>query len=172
MITRARGENLLHEMRIGFRLQPLLYPRCRASVESRHVFGFSYVFFSKSPVQRRTFQQRMGTGLRGLELFGHSVKGVFIPCSNEALELLGIERAEPCQFCEYASLCRRFERQAPARMARFLQQLLPERRDKFESGPNYYGRHGLSGRSGPAPFRLSTSSTKSMSSIVVVPIKK
>jgi hypothetical protein len=130
-------ENLCHEMRIGFRLQPLLYPWLQQA--SAHRTGpairFSYVFFGKSPLQEKTVpDEEMGPADDWLQLFASILsRGVFIPCSNEALELLGIERAEPCQFCEYASLCRRFERRAPVRMAQFLHQLLPERLAKFEA---------------------------------------
>jgi len=129
-------ENLCHEIRIGFRLQPLLYPWLQsASAQGGDAaIRFSYVFFGKSPVQEKTVSvEEMGPVEEWLHLFaGILSKGIFVPCSNEALEILGVERAEPCQFCEYASLCRRFERRAPARMARFLEQLLPERLAKFE----------------------------------------
>ncbi len=130
-------ENLCHEIRIGFRLQPLLYPWLQqqaSAAGTRAPIRFSYVFFGRSPVQEKTVSvEETGPVEEWLRLFaGILSRGVFIPCSNEALEMLGIERAEPCQFCEYASLCRRFERQAPVRMARFLEQLLPERLAKFE----------------------------------------
>ena len=129
-------DNLCHEIRIGFRLQPLLYPWLqRVSGQNTDApIRFSYVFFGKSPVQEKTISlEEMRPVEDWLRLFADILaKGVFIPCSNEALELLGIERAEPCQFCEYGSVCRRFERQSPARMARFLQELLPERLAKFE----------------------------------------
>ena len=128
-------ENLCHEIGIGFRLQPLLYPWLQqASAQtSGTAIRFSYVFFGKSPLQEKTVSVEQMGPEEWLQLFaGILSRGAFVPCSNEALELLGIERAEPCQFCEYASLCRRFERQAPARMARFLVQLLPERLAKFE----------------------------------------
>ncbi|MFB3904797.1 MAG: PD-(D/E)XK nuclease family protein [Acidobacteriota bacterium] len=131
-------ENLSHEIRIGFRLQPLLYPWLQQAAEDSQetAIRFSYVFFGKSPVQEKTVSvEEMGPVEDWLRLFADVLsRGVYVPCSNEALELLGIEKAEPCQFCDYASLCRRFERRAPARMARFLQRLLPERLAKFEQG--------------------------------------
>ncbi|RPJ81973.1 MAG: hypothetical protein EHM18_16240, partial [Acidobacteria bacterium] len=131
-------DGLCHEMRMGFRLQPLLYPWLQqASAQTTGApIRFSYVFFAKSPVQEKTVSVDQMTPVEEwLGLFADILsRGIFIPCSNEALELLGVERAEPCQFCEYASLCRRFERQAPARMAHFLEQLLPERLAKFDQG--------------------------------------
>ncbi|RPJ59055.1 MAG: PD-(D/E)XK nuclease family protein [Acidobacteria bacterium] len=131
-------DGLCHEMRMGFRLQPLLYPWLQqASAQTTGApIRFSYVFFAKSPIQEKTVSVDQMTPVEEwLSLFADILsRGIFIPCSNEALELLGVERAEPCQFCEYASLCRRFERQAPARMAHFLEQLLPERLAKFDQG--------------------------------------
>ncbi|RPI25376.1 MAG: PD-(D/E)XK nuclease family protein [Acidobacteria bacterium] len=129
-------ETLQTEVRNGFRLQPLLYPWLHqmSGEGPGKPTRFSYVFFGKSPVQEKSVCAEQSDSIEDwLALFARILReGAYVACSNEALELLGIEKAEPCQYCEYPSLCRRFERQAPARIARFLTQFLPERLAKFQ----------------------------------------
>ncbi|HXK58999.1 MAG TPA: PD-(D/E)XK nuclease family protein [Acidobacteriota bacterium] len=132
-------DNLCQEIKLGFRLQPLLYPwlQEQSGEPVAKPVRFAYVFFGKTPVQEKRVSTDLGQSIDDwLRLFARILKkGLYLASSNEALEFLGVERAQPCQYCEYASLCRRFEREAPARMARFLTELHPDRLAMFETNP-------------------------------------
>jgi len=131
-------ETLDKEVKAGFRLQPLLYrwlARQSQAGAPRSV-GFSYVFFGHTPLEERAVSDE---DVGAAEVWLSSVflpvlsEGRFIPISNEALETLGFEKLDTCQFCECSSLCRRFERRAPRRFAQLASELAPQRLERLEA---------------------------------------
>ena len=60
-------------------------------------------------------------------------EGLYLPLSKETLELHQVEKVNPCQFCDYISLCRRFDPGAPLRSFKFSQERLSSRIDAIQS---------------------------------------
>jgi ATP-dependent helicase/DNAse subunit B len=122
-------EHLDEEIRLGFRLQPILYPwlllRNNPSFEES---SFSYVFLGGSGRPKEVAVPGTGNAEQWLALLSDILKrGVYLPASNEALEQLGVEKANACQYCECASLCRRFERGFRSRASSLLREHLEDR---------------------------------------------
>lgn len=94
------------ELRLGFYLQPSLYPWLYDS-EGKHAPGFSYFFLGEQPPKHEPVEStvnlsRFFEGIREI-----LTKGSYFATSNEIFRSLGIETARPCQNCEFGSLCRR-----------------------------------------------------------------
>jgi len=122
-------EHLNEEIRLGFRLQPILYPwlllRNEPSFEEA---GFSYVFLGGNGRPKEVAVPGTGNAEQWLVLLSAILKrGAYLPASNEALEQLGVEKANACQYCECASLCRRFERGFRSRVSSLLSEHLGDR---------------------------------------------
>jgi hypothetical protein len=131
-------DNLGQEMRVGFRLQPLLYRWLarQDQPEGSPPTRFSYVFFGRTPIRERPVaDDDLNLATDWLEnVFAPILSGgLYLSISNEALESLGFEKMDACQYCEFVSLCRRFERGAPERFANLLQKYVPDRLKRFES---------------------------------------
>ncbi|HSR67818.1 MAG TPA: PD-(D/E)XK nuclease family protein [Acidobacteriota bacterium] len=117
---------LEREIQAGFQLQPSLYPWLwRGS--SGEEGDFVYVFLGDSPpcafsVRDVPPAQEALASLRPL-----LQEAVCTPLSNEACRALGLERLQPCRYCDFASVCRRHDASAPSRMADHFRSRAPSR---------------------------------------------
>ncbi len=139
-------ENLHEEIRLGFKLQPILYPwlatQNAGNVEDAR---FSYVFLGGNGRPKEVPIPSTGNAEQWLALLSDILqRGVYLPSSNETLEQLGVEKANSCQYCECPSLCRRFERGFRTRAASLLQTHLADRVRSFrgELGSGVRGDEG------------------------------
>ena len=128
----SRTSRLQREIILGYRMQPVLYPWIASGGEEEEPRGdFSYIFLGDSPptekVVRKSFDvenflKPMAETLR---------QGIYLPTPTETMELAGITNANPCQFCQFDSLCRRFDRGADRRYFKFLKRKLVSRWHNF-----------------------------------------
>ncbi|HSR52518.1 MAG TPA: PD-(D/E)XK nuclease family protein [Acidobacteriota bacterium] len=125
---RDPGYKLDDQIGAGFRLQASLYPWLWQQ-QSAALPGFSYVFLAESPPASR--QAREAPSAEDvLTPLGPILKGGRWPAlSNEACSRLGLDRLEPCQYCDFASLCRRHDASAPRQLADAFRRQAPQRLD-------------------------------------------
>jgi hypothetical protein len=115
------------ELRLGYRLQPLLYPWLYSQATGESEIDFAYVFMSEDP----PLTERVQPGLSSDEFFTGYLEilsqGAYLCFSKEAAQSLDLEDLDPCRYCDYISLCRRFESTAPNRARHFFERLLAGR---------------------------------------------
>ncbi len=122
---------------LGFVLQPLLYPllyTAQSGTESAP--EFCYIFLGEQPpaeesIARESYPPKLIESLAEL-MRG----GFFFPTSNQALEKIGLDRVRPCAWCDFDSLCRRFEFGRSSSSMNFLHRKVPGRFSgiKIENG--------------------------------------
>ena len=125
-------QQVAKEVELGFRLQPLLYPWLLQQGDYRHHSArFSYAFLGNDPPEMYSPGASPTTG-QLLPYFRKVLReGRYLPASKEALEQLGIQ-ANPCQYCDYPSLCRRFDPDSEEAFAAGFQDLFSERFEATE----------------------------------------
>ena len=120
-------QQLAREVELGFRLQPVLYPWLLQQGEYRgRTMRFSYAFLGNHPPEIHSPGASSATG-QLLPYFQRVLReGRYVPASKEALERLGIQ-ANSCQYCDYPSLCRRFDPHSEETFAAGFQDLFAQR---------------------------------------------
>lgn len=129
--------DLKWEVQSGYRIQPLLYPWILENQRSRpSETGFSFLFLGERPPAEWAVPESSTDVTRFLKPFAEILKkGMYVPTPSETMQLLDIPKADSCRFCEYASLCRRFDRGASHRYLRFFREQLSSRlKALFQSG--------------------------------------
>ena len=124
-------KQLKREMLLGYRIQPILYPWIfdQETSDPRESI-FSFVFLGDSPPVERTMPHSSLEVTRFLEPLGEILRdGLYLPISKETLELHQLGNVNPCEYCDYISLCRRFDHDAPHRAFRFSNEQLSSRID-------------------------------------------
>ena len=132
----ATRADLKWEVQSGYRIQPLLYPWILENQRSGpSETGFSFLFLGERPPAERAVESSTDV-TRFLKPFAEILKkGMYVPTPSETMQLLDIPKADSCRFCEYASLCRRFDRGASHRYLRFFREQLSSRLEAlFQSG--------------------------------------
>jgi hypothetical protein len=122
-------------MLLGYRIQPILYPLIfDQEPGGPHSSTFSFIFLGDSPPIETTLSHSLVEVNRFLQPLGEILQeGLYLPLSKETLELHQVEKVNPCQFCDYISLCRRFDPGAPLRSFKFSQERLSSRIDAIQS---------------------------------------
>jgi hypothetical protein len=123
------GRQLEEDMRLGYRIQPLLYPWIfDQEPGGPHESTFSFVFLGPPPPVERTMPQPSLEVERFLEPLAEILRdGLYLPISKETMELHQLEKVNPCTFCDYISLCRRFDHGASQRYFKFAKERLSSR---------------------------------------------
>ena len=129
------GKQLERDMLLGYRIQPILYPWIfDQEAAGPHESTFSFEFLGDSPPVERTMPKSSVEATRFLEPLGEILRdGLYLPLSKETLELHQLEKVNPCEYCDYISLCRRFDHGAPERAFRFSNERLGSRIDAILS---------------------------------------
>jgi RecB family exonuclease len=122
-------KQLEEEMFLGYRIQPILYPWIfDQEPGGPHQSTFSFVFLGDSPPAEREITHSSQEVTRFLEPLGEILRdGLYLPISKETLELHQLDKVNPCAFCDYISLCRRFDHGAHHRYFRFSNERLSSR---------------------------------------------
>ena len=107
----ASLEEKVMALRLGFLLQPLLYP-CLYQTQQGLSYSpsFSFIFLGTSPPQEIMIPVPEGSEeiLPSLESLMES--GSFFPTSTELMRKWGLKTAKSCLYCDFISVCRRFDR--------------------------------------------------------------
>ncbi|MEE2822565.1 MAG: PD-(D/E)XK nuclease family protein [Acidobacteriota bacterium] len=141
--------SLKKAMRLGYRIQPVLYPWIfNQEATGPHKSNFSFVFLGDSPPVEKPLPEDDSFQVEFfLEPLREILKeGLYLPLSRETLELHQSEKGggrpkslnlpswvNPCTFCNYASLCRRFDHGAPERYFSLSKKWLSSRIDAILS---------------------------------------
>ena len=118
---------LEREVRLGYRIQPTLYPWMYGrETASSQAITFSFIFLGESPPNDKEVP-----GAREVEDFleplGEILKaGMYLPMPTQTLELHGIE-APSCRYCDYASLCRKWDAGAYQHFFKLSKEQIPLR---------------------------------------------
>ena len=122
-------KQLKEDMRLGYRIQPILYPWIfDQEPAGPHDSTFSFVFLGDPPPVERTMPHSPLEVERFLEPLAEILRdGLYLPISKETMELHQLEKVNPCGFCDYISLCRRFDHGASQRYFRFSKERLSSR---------------------------------------------
>jgi ATP-dependent helicase/DNAse subunit B len=135
-VSKAQREK---EIRLGFRLQPTLYPWLyRDDKELADSPSFSYIFLGNHPPQEVSVEEaenpnRLLATLSQLLLAGH-----YFPICDQTLEEWGLGKMSSCRHCELDSLCRRFDPAYPAKSKAFFRSLAVDRY-LLMTGPKPFG---------------------------------
>jgi len=113
---------------LGFVLQPLLYPllyTTQSGIEEAP--EFCYIFLGEQPPAEE-FIARESYAPNLLEFLAELLRGgFFFPTSNQAFEEIGFDKVKPCAWCNFDSLCRRFESGRSSTSMNFLHRKVPGR---------------------------------------------
>ena len=109
--------DLKREVFLGYRVQPILYPWIFREQNPKAEADFSYIFLGESPPQEMEVHDRPAAEEFLRPLAEILEKGMYLPTPTETLKLQGIEGANSCRYCEFISLCRRFDPGAQRRYA-------------------------------------------------------
>ena len=133
----VKGKQLQREVSLGYRMQPILYPWIfRQENSNQPEAAFSFIFLGAAPPQEEAVNDHPEVEELLRPLAEILSTGMYLPTPTETMKLHGIEGADPCQYCEYISLCRRFDRRARDRYFRFSQEHLSSRLESMkDSGP-------------------------------------
>jgi len=108
-------------------MQPILYPWIFSHQKPQTEAKFSFIFLGESPPQQVEVKDRPAVEEFLRPLAEILEKGMYLPTPTETLKLHEIEGANSCQYCEFVSLCRRFDRGAQRRYAGFSEKEISSR---------------------------------------------
>ncbi len=109
--------DLKREVFLGYRVQPILYPWIFRQQNQKTEAEFSYIFLRESPPQEMEVPDRPAAEEFLRPLAKILEKGMYLPTPTETLKSQGIKGANSCRYCEFISLCRRFDPGAQRRYA-------------------------------------------------------
>jgi len=116
------------ELLLGYQMQPYLYPWLVKKAGMGKSPEFQFVFLGENPpvIQPASTDLTAEDLLKSLaEVF---TQGYYFPTSSEALQrYLGYEQISPCAWCEFISVCRRFEGSSPYHGFDLFRQRVSER---------------------------------------------
>ncbi len=125
-------KELTREVSLGYRMQPILYPWIFSHQKHQTEAKFSFIFLGESPPQQMEVKNQPAVEEFLRPLAEILEKGMYLPTPTETLKLNEIEGANSCQYCEFISLCRRFDRGAKYRYSRFSKKQLSSRLDAMK----------------------------------------
>ena len=125
--------DLKREVFLGYRVQPILYPWIFRQQNPEAEAEFSFIFLGVSPPQEMKVENRPAVEEFLRPLAEILEKGMYLPTPTETLKLNGIEGADSCRYCEFISLCRRFDPGAQPRYAEFSEKHLSSRLETMRS---------------------------------------
>ncbi|GAB4231687.1 MAG: hypothetical protein Kow00109_03950 [Acidobacteriota bacterium] len=115
---------------VGWYLQPFLYPWLWEQGE-RGPASFAYIYIDTGQVKEVETGTLEG-GREWLEELGELLASSrLLPTPREAYEALGYRNTDPCHYCPFPSLCRKFEK-SPAEHLAALESLPSRRRRRLE----------------------------------------
>ncbi|MEE8161486.1 MAG: PD-(D/E)XK nuclease family protein, partial [Acidobacteriota bacterium] len=120
---------LSRDVSLGYRIQPVLYPWIFLEGKSKSCApaAFSFIFLGDSPPSERALDPQLNVE-EFLKPFAEMLEtGMYLPTPSETMRRCEIEGADSCLFCEYASLCRRFDWGACDRYVDLAEQELSSR---------------------------------------------
>ncbi len=120
---------LSRDVSLGYKIQPVLYPWILAEGRSQSTApaAFSFIFLGDSPPSEKALDPQLNVE-EFLKPFAEMLEtGMYLPTPSETMRELEIEGADSCLFCEYASLCRRFDWGACDRYVDLVEQELSSR---------------------------------------------
>jgi hypothetical protein len=120
-------KQLERDVSLGYRVQSILYPWIFHHPKSESEAGFSFVFLGDSPPKEMPVKTQPVVEEFLQPLAEILQRGMYLPTPTQTLKLNDIEGAHSCHYCEFLSLCRRFDRGAHDRYSRFLKSQLPAR---------------------------------------------
>ena len=126
-------KELMREVFLGYRVQPILYPWILGNRNPTAAAEFSYIFLGESPPQAMEVADRPAAEEFLRPLAEILEKGMYLPTPTETLKLNGIEGANSCRYCEFISLCRRFDPSAQRRYAELSKQHISSRLEAMKS---------------------------------------
>jgi hypothetical protein len=126
-------KELMREVFLGYRVQPILYPWILGNRNPTAAAEFSYIFLGESPPQEMEVADRPAAEEFLRPLAEILEKGMYLPTPTETLKLNGIEGANSCRYCEFISLCRRFDPSAQRRYAELSKQHISSRLEAMKS---------------------------------------
>jgi hypothetical protein len=110
VIPWANRKQKILEISLGFRLQPLLYPWLYQQQEHlSRAPGFSFVFLGEIPPREVAVSSTDSLEELLFSLVVLLEQGIFPATPDELMAGWGLGEARPCSFCDYTSLCRRFD---------------------------------------------------------------
>jgi len=128
-----KKKDLKREVFLGYRVQPILYPWIYRQQNPEAEAEFSFIVLGLSPPQEMEVTDRPAAEEFLRPLAEILEKGMYLPTPTETLKLNGIEGADSCRYCEFASLCRRFDPGAQRRYAGFSEKHISSRLEAMKS---------------------------------------
>jgi hypothetical protein len=126
-----KPQEFVTDLKLGYRLQPLLYPWLYSRATGRADVEFAFIFLAEDPPE----PVRAQTALSCDEFFADHLEilrqGAYLCFSKEAAQNLNFEKLDPCRYCDFISLCRRYESTAPKRSKGFFERLLVGRLERL-----------------------------------------
>lgn len=122
------------EVLLGYRMQPHLYPWLtrQAEIGDEAQVGeeteFQFLFLGENPPAGRVIRTEVAADKLLRNLTGIIEKGYYFPTSSEAVRrYLDQEQLSPCDWCDFISLCRRFDGSAPYHAFNLLRRRVSDR---------------------------------------------
>lgn len=116
------------EVTAGYRMQPYLYPWLAQDPADPVLPSFAYLFFGRDAVREEEISPGPAEAIRLLEpLVEILQRGLFFWTSTESLNECGETTLQPCTYCDYMSLCRRFEPENARQSLAYLRKTAPQR---------------------------------------------
>ncbi|MCH6569082.1 MAG: PD-(D/E)XK nuclease family protein, partial [Acidobacteria bacterium] len=128
-----KKKDLKREVFLGYRVQPILYPWIYRQQNPEAEAEFSFIVLGLSPPQEMEVTDRPAAEEFLRPLAEILEKGMYLPTPTETLKLNGIEGADSCRYCEFVSLCRRFDPGAQRRYAGFSEKHISSRLEAMKS---------------------------------------
>ena len=125
--TTPKKKDLKREVFLGYRVQPILYPWILRHQNPEAEAEFSFIVLGLSPPQELDVTDRPAAEEFLRPLAKILEKGMYLPTPTETLKLNGIEGADSCRYCEFISLCRRFDPGAQVRYAGYSEKHISSR---------------------------------------------
>ncbi len=125
--SNSEPSTMAQDVRLGFCLQPLLYPWLMGTQEGGEDVRFHYLFLGNNPPKERSIRALRSPEMILKSLAGLVQRGVYVPTPDETYQLWEMPRAQPCRTCNVFSVCGRFDTLAGQRYARLFDQLARQR---------------------------------------------
>ena len=139
---RSPDAKFVHEVLLGYRIQPILYPWMFGQNGSEgSPTEFSFIFLGDDPPTQKPVPVDCDTEEFLKPLADILRRRMYVPTPREVLCEIGVEKINPCQFCDYISLCRRLDRGAPRRYLGLGKQHLASRLESISGVDPKKGSH-------------------------------